>query len=171
MDSSVFLVLCVSLTLSLSLLSITDTTKQYLCGWGRERRFRDQYLGTLCAKSSYRTYKSAFYVQRKKTAWADNCHRILWLEILGEEEISGFFCFLWYIFIWLRPFVRALHKGTVAWDSFLGSGGGATTPPLDRLIGWPTVIEGEGWGWVDEGWGWGEVLPSPHATWELERSN
>ncbi len=32
-------------------------------------------------------------------------------------------------------------------DSGLGSGGGATTPSHHRLVGWPTVMEGEGWGW------------------------
>ncbi len=33
----------------------------------------------------------------------------------------------------------------------LGSGGWATTPPHHKLEGWPTVMEGEEWGWGEGG--------------------
>ncbi len=41
------------------------------------------------------------------------------------------------------------------WGRFgggLGSGGGATTPPRHGLIGWPTMSDGEGWGWGGGRW-------------------
>ncbi len=50
----------------------------------------------------------------------------------------------------------------------LGSGGGATMPPRHRLVGWPTVMEVEGWGWGGGGWGLGLEggATTPHTyTW------
>jgi hypothetical protein len=55
----------------------------------------------------------------------------------------------------------------------IGVRGRATMPPRDRLVGHPTVIEGEGCGWGDEYRGGGEVLPRPHDTlsWRGQISN
>ncbi len=51
------------------------------------------------------------------------------------------------------------HHFVAAEKAVLGLGGGATTPPRQEHIGWPTVSDGEGWAWGrgDEGWGGGGV--------------
>jgi hypothetical protein len=52
------------------------------------------------------------------------------------------------------------HPLTVSvWGGGLGSGGWATTPPRHKLEGWPTVMEGEEWGW-GEGDVRGQAPPS-----------